>query len=198
MPPRTSPACPWARCGSSGRTTSWSRSPGPNALLTGELDADAARRRLAAPLALRKLAGVLGESRGLGTDDPRVVVGIGINAGWPAADFPAELAGTMTSLHEASGGRPIEASALLDAFLDRLEARVAALHAGFFDLAAWTGRQATTGRLVTLDDGPARSARSAWTRCPAASSSRIRRPRAASASSTPARSCRLRLAGAGV
>ena len=55
---------------------------GPDALLIGELDAPAAAARLAAPLELRKLAGVLGESDGLGTDDPRVVVGIGINADW--------------------------------------------------------------------------------------------------------------------
>ncbi len=33
----------------------------------------------------RKLGGVLGEVDGLGTDDPRVVVGIGINAGWSGA-----------------------------------------------------------------------------------------------------------------
>ena len=33
---------------------------------------------------VRKLAGVLGETDGLGTDDPRAVVGIGINADWRA------------------------------------------------------------------------------------------------------------------
>ena len=86
---------------------------GPRALLVGELSADAAAARLAAPLALRKLAGVLGETDGLGTDDPRVVVGIGINADWAAADFPPELADTMTSLREASAGRPIDVDALL-------------------------------------------------------------------------------------
>ncbi len=87
---------------------------GPNALLTGVVDAADAVARLAAPLELRKLAGVLGESDGLGTDDPRVVVGIGINADWAAVDFPPELAPTMTSLREASGGRPIDRDALLD------------------------------------------------------------------------------------
>ena len=65
---------------------------GPKALLVGDLTPEAAAARLAAPLELRKLAGVLGESEGLGTDDPRVVVGIGINADWAAADFPPELA----------------------------------------------------------------------------------------------------------
>ena len=62
---------------------------GPNALLIGELDAQAAATRLASPVDLRKLAGVLGESEGLGTDDPRVVVGIGINADWRRARLPA-------------------------------------------------------------------------------------------------------------
>ena len=126
---------------------------GPRALLVGELSASAAAARLAAPLALRKLAGILGESEGLGTDDPRVVVGIGVNADWRAADFPPELAGTMTSLREASGGRPIDRDGLLDGFLERLEARVDALRAGYFDLAGWAERQATTGRLVTLEGG---------------------------------------------
>ena len=108
---------------------------GPDALLIGELDAPAAAARLAAPIELRKLAGVLGESDGLGSDDPRVVVGIGVNADWRERDFPPELADTMTSLREASGGRPIDLDALLAAFQGRLEARIEALRAGYFDLA---------------------------------------------------------------
>ena len=126
---------------------------GPHALLLGELTPGAAQARMAAPLALRKLAGILGESEGLGTDDPRVVVGIGLNADWAADAFPAELATTMTSLREASGGRPIDRDALLTAFLDRLEGRLEALRAGFFDVGGWAERQATTGRLVVLDGG---------------------------------------------
>ncbi|MFN8630739.1 MAG: biotin--[acetyl-CoA-carboxylase] ligase [Chloroflexota bacterium] len=124
---------------------------GPKAILTGLASADAAAARLAAPLELRKIAGVLGESEGLGGGDPRVVVGIGINADWAAADFPPELAGAMTSLREASAGRPIDRDALLEAFLAHLEARLAALRAGFFDLATWAGRQALTGRVVRLE-----------------------------------------------
>jgi BirA family biotin operon repressor/biotin-[acetyl-CoA-carboxylase] ligase len=128
---------------------------GPRALLVGELSAESAAARLASPLALRKLAGVLGESQGLGSDDPRVVVGIGINGDWAAADFPPDLADTMTSLREASAGRPIDATELLDAFTERVEVRIEALRAGVFDVAGWTERQATTGRLVTLDgDAP--------------------------------------------
>ena len=127
---------------------------GPNALLAGELDADAAARLLASPVVLRKLAGVLGESEGLGTDDPRVIVGIGINVDWAARDFAPELAGSMTSLREASGGRPVDRGPLLSAFTDRLAGRLAALRTGFFDLATWAERQATTGRIVRLDDDP--------------------------------------------
>lgn len=124
---------------------------GPHALLAGVTGAADAAARLAGPVELRKLAGILGESEGLGTAGPQVVVGIGINADWAAADFPAAIAGSMTSLREASGGRPIDREELLAAFLDHLEARLDALRAGFFDLATWTERQALTGWLVTLE-----------------------------------------------
>jgi BirA family biotin operon repressor/biotin-[acetyl-CoA-carboxylase] ligase len=103
------------------------------------------------PLDVRKLAGLLGESDGLGGDDPTVVVGLGLNADWPAAAFPPELAPAMTSLREASGGRPIDRDDLLDAFLDRMATRAEALRSGYFDLAGWHERQLTAGRLVRLD-----------------------------------------------
>jgi BirA family biotin operon repressor/biotin-[acetyl-CoA-carboxylase] ligase len=99
---------------------------------------------------VRKVAGVLGETEGLGTDDPSVVVGIGVNADWPAGEFPPELAGGMTSLREASGGRPIDLALLLDAFLGRLEPRTLALRDGRFDSADWLDRQLTNRRLVRL------------------------------------------------
>lgn len=99
--------------------------------------------------AVRKLAGVLGETEGLGTDEVAAVVGIGVNADWPADAFPADLAASMTSLR-AAGGRRIDMGDLLDAFLDALEPRLLALRAGAFDAAAWTDRQLTTGRLIHL------------------------------------------------
>lgn len=105
-----------------------------------------------APTEVRKLAGVLGETGGLGTPDPRVVIGLGLNTDWAAADFPPELAASMTSLREASGGRPIDHAALLDAFLGRLEARIEALRGGRFDVGDWVARQLTTGRDVDLTD----------------------------------------------
>jgi len=100
---------------------------------------------------VRKVAGLLGETDGLGTNDPRAVIGLGINADWPAAEFPAELAGAMTSLREASHGRPIDLALLLDGFLGRIEARVEALRGGRFDVADWQARQLTTGRLVRIE-----------------------------------------------
>jgi BirA family transcriptional regulator, biotin operon repressor / biotin---[acetyl-CoA-carboxylase] ligase len=96
-----------------------------------------------------KVAGVLGETDGLGTDGPRVVVGIGTNADWAAVDFPPELAGSMTSLRDASGDRPIDRTRILDAFIGHLEPRVEALRDGRFT--GWAERQATTGRTVTIE-----------------------------------------------
>jgi BirA family biotin operon repressor/biotin-[acetyl-CoA-carboxylase] ligase len=100
----------------------------------------------------KKVAGVLGETDGLGGSDPRAVIGIGVNADWPADQFPPDLAGTMTSLREASHGRPIDLAMLLDAFLSRLEVRVEALRGGRFDVADWTERQLTTGREIELEE----------------------------------------------
>jgi BirA family biotin operon repressor/biotin-[acetyl-CoA-carboxylase] ligase len=101
--------------------------------------------------AIRKVAGVLGETDGLGTHDPRAVIGIGVNTDWAAADFPPDLAASMTSLREAAGGRPVESGRLLDVFLERLEPRVGALRAGDFAGTVWAARQVTTGRTVRLE-----------------------------------------------
>jgi BirA family biotin operon repressor/biotin-[acetyl-CoA-carboxylase] ligase len=100
---------------------------------------------------LRKVAGVLGEAA---LDDERVaiaVIGIGMNADWAADRFPSELASSMTSLRELSGGRPIDRDALLDAWLARLEPRYEALGGGRFDAGGWSSRQRTTGHPVEVD-----------------------------------------------
>ncbi|HSL97443.1 MAG TPA: biotin--[acetyl-CoA-carboxylase] ligase [Candidatus Deferrimicrobiaceae bacterium] len=99
----------------------------------------------------RKLAGVLGESEGLGSDDPRVVVGIGVNAGWPRASFPPGLAGSMTSLAELGRSEGVDRRALADAFLMRLEPLVDELRDGRFAAAAWQARQLTSGHPVHLE-----------------------------------------------
>jgi BirA family biotin operon repressor/biotin-[acetyl-CoA-carboxylase] ligase len=106
---------------------------------------------------VRKLAGVLGETMGLGADDPRAVVGIGVNTDWPATEFPAGIAATMTSLREAAGGRRIDNSVLLDSFTVHVEARIEALRAGQFGIGDWVDRQLTDGRLVRIEHHDGRS-----------------------------------------
>lgn len=101
---------------------------------------------------VRKLAGVLGETDGLGGPDPRAVIGIGINTEWSAADFPPELAASMTSIREIAGRRPIADAVLLSRFTYRLAPAVEALRdAGTFDAAGWADRQLTTGRTVRIE-----------------------------------------------
>jgi BirA family biotin operon repressor/biotin-[acetyl-CoA-carboxylase] ligase len=102
--------------------------------------------------AVRKLGGVLGETDGLGMAGATAVVGIGVNADWPASEFPADLAATMTSLRELGQGGPIDREQLLEAFLDRLDVRLRSLRMGSFDAVGWSQRQLTDGRLVRLED----------------------------------------------
>jgi len=98
-----------------------------------------------------KLAGVLGETDGIGSDDPRAVIGIGVNGDWPRSAFPADLAPSMTSLRELAA-RPIDHGAVLQTFLERLALRVADLREGRFDAPGWAARQVTTDRDVDLVD----------------------------------------------
>jgi BirA family biotin operon repressor/biotin-[acetyl-CoA-carboxylase] ligase len=100
---------------------------------------------------LRKLAGVLGETDGLGSADPRAVIGLGINVDWPAVTFPSELAATMTSLHEVTGGRSIASNDLLDTLTSRLEGGIARLREDRFQASDWLSRQVTNGRDVRLE-----------------------------------------------
>ncbi len=106
---------------------------------------------------LRKVAGVLGESV-LGADGSVAwaVVGVGVNADWAASDFPPALAGSMSSLRELAGGRPVDREALLDGFLARLEPRYQALTDDRFDAGTWSARQATTGKDVVVEVGGGR------------------------------------------
>ncbi len=118
---------------------------------TGGPPATGAPAAPGSPAPVLKLGGVLGESDGLGTIDPRVVVGIGVNAGWARAAFPPNLAPAMTSLDEATGGQPIDRTLILETFLEHLEWRLDALRGGSFPIDDWVARQVTTGRLVLLD-----------------------------------------------
>jgi BirA family biotin operon repressor/biotin-[acetyl-CoA-carboxylase] ligase len=96
-----------------------------------------------------KLAGVLGESDGLGTDDPRVVIGVGLNTDWAPDDFPAGLADTMTSLRVLTG-HSIDNEAVLASFLADLVPSVEELREGRFDGPRWAERQVTTARDIDL------------------------------------------------
>jgi BirA family transcriptional regulator, biotin operon repressor / biotin---[acetyl-CoA-carboxylase] ligase len=101
---------------------------------------------------VRKLAGMLGETDGLGTPDARAVIGVGINVDWPRDKFPAELADSMTSLTDLAG-RMVDREVVLYVFLERLERAIAALREGRFPAEEWSRRQLTNGTIVMLD-GP--------------------------------------------
>ncbi len=57
----------------------------------------------------------------------------------------------MTSLDEASGGRPVDRHMLEERFLDRLRPATEALRAGSFAGSTWSDRQLTTGRQIRLE-----------------------------------------------
>jgi BirA family biotin operon repressor/biotin-[acetyl-CoA-carboxylase] ligase len=111
--------------------------------------------------AIRKLAGVLGETQGAGTADPRAAIGIGVNVDWDPAAFPASLAADMTSLAELTPGFRIGSEVLLDAFTAMLAPRVAALRTGTFPADTWRARQLTNGSVVRLEkpDGSSETVR---------------------------------------
>jgi BirA family biotin operon repressor/biotin-[acetyl-CoA-carboxylase] ligase len=104
-----------------------------------------------------KLAGVLGETDGIGTDDPAAVIGIGANVDWPRDRFPEDIGDTMTSLSELAPGRLIDREVVLHVFLERLGKYVANLRGGDFPKENWSRRQLTNGMIVLLDqpDGTA-------------------------------------------
>jgi BirA family biotin operon repressor/biotin-[acetyl-CoA-carboxylase] ligase len=106
---------------------------------------------------VRKLAGVLGETQGIGTEDPTAVIGIGANVTWSRDRFPTELAASMTSLSELSPGTLVDREVAIHVFLQRLEGLVTALRAGSFPAETWSRRQLTNGMIVLLDqpDGTA-------------------------------------------
>ncbi len=79
----------------------------------------------------RKLAGVLAEAdlaSVVPSVPPPIVVGVGVNANWPATDaeLPPELVGVATSLRQQAG-RAVDVEELLQAFLVALGPRSAEL-----------------------------------------------------------------------
>ena len=75
----------------------------------------------------RKLAGILAESISAGGVLTALVVGMGLNTGWP--EVPAELAGIATSLNLESGA-PVDRTLLARRVLEGLEARYELLCCG--------------------------------------------------------------------
>lgn len=79
----------------------------------------------------RKVAGVLAEGDLTGSPGSPtggaapIVVGIGINVGWPGADadLPVELVGTASSLSQEAG-HPVDRTQVLNALLGALEPRL--------------------------------------------------------------------------
>jgi len=108
----------------------------PNDLVSGDL----------------KVAGILAESRGNGTDQPVVVAGIGVNVHWPAPGPEAtELRATCL---DTLAGRALEVGGLLDALLGALEARHPSLLSptGRGELIAELARRTVTiGRRVRVE-----------------------------------------------
>lgn len=100
---------------------------------------------------LLKIAGVLTLSSLDGGGLSTSVVGIGVNVDWAKGEYPAELAGSMWSLSEASGRRRIDRDALLAAWLERLGPLYGALRSGTFDGLRWADAQITTGSAVVVE-----------------------------------------------
>jgi BirA family transcriptional regulator, biotin operon repressor / biotin---[acetyl-CoA-carboxylase] ligase len=108
---------------------------------------------------VRKLAGMLGETDGLGTPDATAVIGIGANIDWSPDRFPPELASSISSLAVLAPGKMVDREVVIHVFLERLEKAVAALRAGDFPAEAWSGRQLTNGMIVLLDQPDGRQER---------------------------------------
>jgi BirA family biotin operon repressor/biotin-[acetyl-CoA-carboxylase] ligase len=71
-------------------------------------------------LGARKVGGLLCESGALSSEEPAVVVGVGLNVNQPADAFPAELRDIATSL-AVEAGQSFDRATLLAALLNELE-----------------------------------------------------------------------------
>ncbi len=100
----------------------------------------------------RKLAGILVETAIAGDRLAQAVIGVGVNANWPRAAMPPELAERAISLCDLAGGA-VDRVALLDAYLDELDRRVAALEAGESPLDAYRAASWLDGREVRVGVG---------------------------------------------
>jgi len=100
----------------------------------------------------RKVGGLLVETLIDGERVDAAIIGIGINVNWAAAEMPAEIAGSATSLAELAGART-DRGALLAELLDRLDAEIAAIEAGGSPLDRYRAACRTLGSEVTVEVG---------------------------------------------
>ena len=100
----------------------------------------------------RKAAGLLAEAHLEGGRLAAVLLGMGVNVGQGAADFPAEVAARATSVRLAAGA-PVDRAALLAAWARRFLDRYADLCAGRSGpvLAAYRSRLHTVGQRVRAE-----------------------------------------------
>lgn len=96
----------------------------------------------------RKVAGMLSEVGSTTGAPPFLVVGIGLNVNVPPATLPALDPNAASLL--AACGHPVDRVALLDAFLQHIEARYAGLRAGDDPLPLWRQRLAWMGQPVQV------------------------------------------------
>ena len=110
---------------------------------------------------VQKLAGVLGETHGAGTDDPQAVIGIGVNVDWDRTQFPGSFAEDMTSMSELAPNRRVHPADLYTAFTADFGPLLEGLQAGRFAAEAWRARQLTNGSVVRLErpDGSSENVR---------------------------------------
>jgi BirA family biotin operon repressor/biotin-[acetyl-CoA-carboxylase] ligase len=74
----------------------------------------------------RKLAGILAESITGGRGGPAVVIGLGLNIGWPSEDPPADVPDKSTSLVQLSDSA-VESEEVLTSLLEHLDRRITVL-----------------------------------------------------------------------
>jgi BirA family biotin operon repressor/biotin-[acetyl-CoA-carboxylase] ligase len=100
----------------------------------------------------RKVGGLLIETMIDGDRLNAAIIGIGINVNWAAAEMPAEIAGSATSLAELAGAA-VDRGVLLAELLERLDAELIAIEAGRSPLDRYRAACRTLGSEVTIEIG---------------------------------------------
>lgn len=105
----------------------------------------------------RKIAGILGESRGADPEIREVIIGIGINVHQRADDFPGDLARLATSVRLETERPPPRRASILAAVLEEFERRYHALLRSVTDdlLREWRDLSAVPAGSRVVVEGPA-------------------------------------------